>query len=110
MQRRTGNPQPRGARRDRHRRGHRRRGIAFARQLTAASGIPATFERADSYAWLDKAGAAGRQFAVVFCSYGFTVWLSDLDRWARGIAAVLTPRGRFVAVELHPFAMVFDYD
>ncbi len=84
--------------------------IAFARQLSADSGISATFARADIYDWLAEAGAAGRQFDVVFCSYGFVGWLSDLDRWARGIAAVLKPGGRFVAVEFHPFSMVFDFD
>jgi SAM-dependent methyltransferase len=84
--------------------------ITFARQLSADSGIPATFERADVYDWLAEAGAAGRQFDVVFCSYGFMIWLSDLERWARGIAAVLKPGGRFVAVEFHPLSMVFDYD
>jgi SAM-dependent methyltransferase len=84
--------------------------IAFARQLAADTGIPATFERADLYDWLAAAGAAGRRFDVVFCSYGFLCWLSDLDRWARGVAAILKPGGRFVAVEFHPFAMVFDPD
>lgn len=84
--------------------------IAFARQLSADTGLPATFERADIYDWLADAGAAGRQFDIVFCSYGFIGWLSDLDRWARGIAAVLKPGGRFVAVEFHPFSMVFDLD
>ncbi len=84
--------------------------IAFARQLSADADIPATFERADIYDWLAEAGAAGRQFDIVFCSYGFIGWLSDLDRWARSIAAVLKPGGRFVAVEFHPLSMVFDFD
>jgi SAM-dependent methyltransferase len=84
--------------------------IAFAQRLAADSGTPAIFERADIYDWLGEAEAAGRRFDVVFCSYGFVIWLSDLARWARGIAAVLQPGGRFVAVEFHPFSMVFDYD
>ena len=84
--------------------------IAFARQLSADSGLPATFERADVYDWLAEASAAGRQFDVVFCSYGFIIWLSDLHAWARGVAAVLKPGGRFVAVEFHPVAGMFDYD
>lgn len=83
--------------------------IAFARQLSADAGLPATFERADIYDWL-AAAATGRQFDIVFCSYGFIGWLSDLDRWARGVAAVLKAGGRFVAVEFHPLSMVFDYD
>ncbi|EPZ8573637.1 class I SAM-dependent methyltransferase, partial [Pseudomonas aeruginosa] len=35
-------------------------------------------------------------------------WLSDLKRWADGIAQVLVPGGRFVLVEFHPFALYFD--
>ena len=84
--------------------------IDFARQLARDAGIPATFERADIYDWLDAARVAERLFDVVFCSYGFLCWLSDLRSWARGIAAVLRPGGRFVAVEFHPLAMIFDYD
>lgn len=84
--------------------------IAFARQLSEDSGIPGLFERADLYDWFAEAQAAGRQFDLVFCSYGFLCWLSDLRAWARGIAAVLRPGGRFVAVESHPFSMVFDRD
>ena len=43
--------------------------IGFATRLSAESGIPARFERADVYDWLDA--AAGRErFDVVFCSYG----------------------------------------
>ena len=37
-------------------------------------------------------------------------WLSDIGTWARGVAAVLKPGGRFVAVEFHPVAAMFDYD
>ncbi len=84
--------------------------IEFARQLAADADIPATFERADIYDWFAEARAAGRQFDLVFCSYGFLCWLSDLRGWARGIASALKPGGRFVAVEFHPFAMVFDDD
>lgn len=84
--------------------------IAFARQLATDSGLPGQFERADIYDWFADAGAAGRRFERVFCSYGFLCWLSDLRAWARGIANVLAPGGRFVAVEFHPFAMIFDYD
>jgi SAM-dependent methyltransferase len=84
--------------------------IDFARQISADSGIPATFERADVYDWLAEASAAGRQFDLVFSSYGFNIWLSDIWAWARGVAAVLKPGGRFVAVEFHPFSMMFEFD
>ncbi|HEY8599652.1 MAG TPA: class I SAM-dependent methyltransferase [Thermomicrobiales bacterium] len=84
--------------------------IEFARQLAADTAIAATFERSDIYAWFAEAQAAGRQFDIAFCSYGFLCWLSDLRGWARGIASVLKPCGRFVAVEFHPFSMIFDDD
>ena len=82
--------------------------IAFARQLSADSGIPATFWRADVYDWLDEAALAGDRYDIAFCSYGALCWLSDLESWARGVAAVLRPGGRFVCIEPHPFAMMFD--
>ena len=37
-------------------------------------------------------------------------WLSDLSTWAKGIAAILKPGGRFVLVEFHPFGMLFEED
>lgn len=82
--------------------------IAFARQLSAEAGIAANFERSDVYPWLDRAASEGRTFDVVFCSYGALCWLSDLDEWMRRVAAVLKPGGRFVCVEFHPVAMIFD--
>jgi SAM-dependent methyltransferase len=82
--------------------------IAFARRLSQDSGIAATFERSDVYPWLDAAVAAGRTFDVVFVSYGALCWLSDLGAWMHGVAAVLKPGGRFVCVEFHPVAMIFD--
>ncbi|MCW2246059.1 SAM-dependent methyltransferase [Azospirillum fermentarium] len=82
--------------------------ISFARRLSDGSGIPARFEREDVFTWFEQAVSAGRLFDRVFSSYGTICWLSDLDAWARGIAAVLKPGGRFVFLEFHPFAMVFD--
>ncbi|MFQ3630725.1 class I SAM-dependent methyltransferase [Roseiflexus sp.] len=82
--------------------------IAFARRLSDESGIPATFYRADVYDWLDEAAQRGETFDIVFSSYGFLVWLSDLRSWARGVAAVLAPGGRFVMIEFHPFLMMLD--
>ncbi len=82
--------------------------IDFARQLADASGITADFERADVYDWFEQARAAERRFELAFSSYGALCWLSDLDAWARGLSAVLEPGGRFVCVEFHPVAMIFD--
>ena len=82
--------------------------IEFATRLSADSGVPARFERADLFDWFEAARADGRSFERAFTSYGTICWLSDIGAWARGIAGVLAPGGRFAMVEFHPFAMVFD--
>lgn len=82
--------------------------IAFARRLSEESGIAAAFERSDLYDWLAAAAQRGEMFDIAFCSYGAICWLSDLKRWARGVAGVLRPGGRFVTVEFHPVAMMFE--
>lgn len=73
--------------------------VSFARGLSAASGIPATFVEADVVEWMRSTPA---RFDVAFSSYGAVGWLPDLGAWARGIAGVLKPGGRFVYVEFHP--------
>lgn len=82
--------------------------VDFAKRLAADAGIAAEFERADVFDWLRAAALAGRRFDVVFSSYGVLSWLSDLWAWARGIADVLAPGGRFVLVEFHPVLGMFD--
>jgi SAM-dependent methyltransferase len=84
--------------------------IGFAARLAADAGIAAQFERADVYGWLRAAAEAGRRFDVAFSSYGVLMWLSDLRAWARGIADVLAPGGRFVLMEFHPVLGMFDTD
>ncbi len=82
--------------------------ILRARALSAEAGIPARFERADLYDWLEGAAREGRRFDVVFSSYGVVCWLPDLEAWARGLAGVLEGGGRFVLVDFHPAADMFD--
>ncbi|MNK86522.1 Ubiquinone biosynthesis O-methyltransferase [compost metagenome] len=82
--------------------------IDFATRLSAESGIAARFERADVYDYFEAAAARGERHDLVFCSYGTLCWLSDIGAWARGVAQLLKPGGRFVIVEFHPFALVFD--
>jgi SAM-dependent methyltransferase len=84
--------------------------IDFARQLSAESGIPATFHRADVYDWLAETAAGSQRFDIAFSSYGALCWLSDLNTWARGVAAILKPGGRVVLVDFHPYTMVFGDD
>ena len=82
--------------------------VSSARRLSAEAGIPAEFERADVYDWLEEAALRGRRFDAVFSSYGIICWLPHLEAWARGIAAVLRSGGRFVLVDFHPAAEMFD--
>jgi SAM-dependent methyltransferase len=82
--------------------------ISSARQLSSKSGIPANFVRADVYDWLAATAREGARFDVVYGSYGVVCWLPDLPAWAEGIASILRPGGRFVIVDFHPTAMMFD--
>ena len=82
--------------------------IRSARSLSERSGIPARFLRADVYDWLAEAATRGERYDVAFASYGVVCWLPDLVAWAGGIAGILGPGGRFVLVDFHPAAEVFD--
>jgi SAM-dependent methyltransferase len=84
--------------------------IACAQRLSADSGIPATFIRADVFDWFDAVANGAQRFDIVFYSYGALCWISDLFAWARGVASVLRKGGRVVGVEFHPFAWMFDPD
>ena len=80
--------------------------IARARELAAASGSAARFERANVYDWLSTAEAGS--FERLYMGYGAVCWLSDLQAWADGVARVLAPGGRLVLVDFHPTANMFD--
>ena len=84
--------------------------VRSARRLSRQSGVPARFVQADVYDWLTETANGGRNFDVVFASYGVVCWLPVLTSWANGIAEVLAPGGRFVLVDFHPAADVFDED
>ncbi len=73
--------------------------IAFARQLSADSGVPATFIESEIISWLET---TPERFDLAFTSYGTTPWLSDLEAWARGVERILRPGGALVYVEFHP--------
>lgn len=84
--------------------------VHSARNLAEKSGVPARFVHADVYDWLAETAKGGQRFEAVFASYGVVCWLPDLKTWAGGIAGILAPGGRFVLVEFHPAADVFDED
>ncbi len=82
--------------------------IAAARKLAADAGIEAEFVASDVY----EAAAAlgGRQFDVVYTGLGALNWLPDVERWARVMASLVAPGGRFYLAEFHPFSAVFAED
>lgn len=82
--------------------------IAFAQQLSADSGLPGTFHRADVYDWLAEAPTAS--FDRVFFSYGALDWLSDLDLLMAGVRRILAPGGRVAVVEFHALAFSMSHD
>lgn len=80
--------------------------IDFARRLSADSGLPGAFARADLFDWFAAAPAGA--WDVAFASYGAIQWLTDLRAYAEGIAKVLAPGGIYVLVEFHPISNVLD--
>lgn len=72
--------------------------IALAREKAAAAGVRATYVRADALRLPFKR----RSFDLVYTGGGVVGWLPDLNPWARGIARVLKPGGRFLLFDFHP--------
>jgi len=81
--------------------------IAFARQLSTESRIPATFVESELLLWL---ASTAERFDIAFSSYGAVGWIPSLNNWANGISRVLSANGRFVLVEFHPFVWSLEGD
>ena len=74
--------------------------IAQAEALKQALGLEAHFVESD----VVRFGLQnGRQFDIVFTSYGVLCWLPDLSAWAEAVARSLKVGGEFHLVEFHPF-------
>jgi SAM-dependent methyltransferase len=82
--------------------------IAAGRRLSQETGIAARFERAEVIDWLTTAARAGNSYDIAFASYGAACWLRNLAEFAAALAAVVRPGGRFVLVDFHPVAAIFD--
>lgn len=97
------------------RRGARVTGVDFsvpateqAAELAGQIGVAdrARFVAADA---LDAAEVLGQDaFDVVYTGNGALMWLPDIDRWARAVAALLRPGGRLYLAEFHPLTDVLD--
>lgn len=75
--------------------------IQAAREWNAKLGLGAEFVCEEVY----KAAEAvrGKQFDVVFTSYGTLGWIPEVKPWAEQVAACLKPGGELVYVDFHPF-------
>jgi SAM-dependent methyltransferase len=82
--------------------------ISAARKLASDAGIEAEFVAADVYTAVEA--LAGRRFDLVYTGLGALNWLPDVERWARVMAALVAPGGRFYLAESHPFVSVFGDD
>jgi SAM-dependent methyltransferase len=82
--------------------------IGRARDLSAESGLAATFVCADVFDWLAQTVRSSERFDVIYCSYGALCWINDLPAWARAVAQILKLGGRCVIIEFHPVSNMFD--
>lgn len=79
--------------------------LRAAAQLAGRLGIDATWVETDV---LDARAAVDGDFDVVYTSIGTITWLSDLDRWAAQIVALLRPGGMFFIRDGHPALYALD--
>lgn len=84
------------------------RAVAAARKLSHEIGVPARFVCSEVTRAAESLG--GEQFDIVYTAWGVLGWLPDLSAWARTVAALLRPGGRFFIAETHPIAWLFDTD
>jgi SAM-dependent methyltransferase len=82
--------------------------IAAASEVAARARLEAEFVQANVYEAV--AALDGRRFDVVYTGLGAINWLPDIERWARTMAALVAPGGRFYLAEFHPFTEVFPYE
>lgn len=65
----------------------------------------ARFIRSDVYSLPE---VLEQEFDIVFTSYGVLCWLNDLNAWAATIDKQMKIDGRFIIVEQHPLADIFE--
>lgn len=82
--------------------------VEVANKMAGDLGLDARFVCANVY---DAVNALdGERFDVVYTGGGALIWLDDMERWARVVAACLKPGGTLYLREFHPVAGVFDYE
>ncbi len=81
--------------------------LDLARRLAEATGAPATWVEADVLQVPhDLDGTAD----LLYTGRGALPWVQDIDAWARVVARLVRPGGRFVLFEGHPIEWLFDVD
>ena len=81
------------------------RAIAHAEALAKRAGIAARFVEGEVY---DAPELIGRDFDLVFTTWGTITWLDDIRAWARAVAGTLKPGGRFYFADTHPGAALME--
>jgi SAM-dependent methyltransferase len=81
--------------------------IDAARALAAELGLAARFVISDVYGAPTALPEPGG-FDLVYTSWGTTVWLPDIVRWAEVVAWFLRPGGALYFADGHPTAYIFD--
>lgn len=80
--------------------------LAEARSLAERAGAEIDYVEADTFAAVEALGAG--RFDLVYSSVGTLLWLPDIDRWARVVAALLRPGGRLFIRDTHPMTSALD--
>ncbi|MEU4241178.1 class I SAM-dependent methyltransferase [Actinoplanes sp. NPDC026619] len=76
-----------------------------ARRVAELAGAGVRFIQSDVYA---AAEVAGSGYDFVYTGVGALIWLPDVARWARTVAALLRPGGRLFIREGHPMLWTLD--
>lgn len=74
--------------------------VAKATEFAKQVGLDTEFVCADVYDALDHLPAGA--FDMVFVTCGAICWLPDLGPWAKVVAGLLKPAGRFYLCDIHP--------
>jgi SAM-dependent methyltransferase len=78
--------------------------LAIAQDRARTLGLTINFLRADV---TELGELADSTFDLVFTGGHVAVWVSDLNRYYREAARILSPGGRFIVSEYHPFCRVW---
>lgn len=81
--------------------------VRRARDIATRCGADITYVQSNVY---DARTAVDGDFDLVYTSIGVLCWLPDIASWARVVASLLRPGGRFLIRDDHPFFMTIGED